>query len=91
MGQLSKVAYGVAYLDIESYSPDATENNPLLKHIGGIEKVANLFRTWERETGKLISRAETEAGALAIEWTVDAADHAISNLRVAKLLDSGNW
>ena len=91
------VAYDIAYLDIESYSPDATETNPLLKDIDGIETITKLFREWEKNTAKMINRAETEAGAVAIEQAAealrraaDAADHAVVNLRAARLLDECN-
>ena len=94
----SYVAYDVAHLDIESYRPDATKTNPLLQDIDSIEIVAKLFREWEKNTAKMINRAETEAGAVAIESAAealrragDAADHAVVNLRVARLLDGSDW
>ncbi len=94
----SYIAYEMAHIDIDSYSADATKKNPILKDIDGIVRVANQFRNWESGTAKLISIAETEAGALAVERAAEAlgraaeaADHAVSNLRAAKLLDSERW
>lgn len=89
----SYVTYDIARLDIESYSSDATKSNPILRDIDGIYTVAKLFREWEKNTAKMIDRADTEAGALAVESATEAlrkaaeaADHAAVNLRAARLL-----
>lgn len=94
----SYIAYEMAHIDIDSYSSDATKTNPLLKDIDGIARVANQFRNWEKSTAKLINIATTEAGALAVESAAealrraaDAAEHAVSNLRAARLLDDEGW
>lgn len=94
----SYIAYEMSSIDIDSYSSDATKTNPILKDIDGIMRVANQFRKWEKDTAKMIGIAATEAGALAVESAAealrraaDAAEHAVSNLRAAKLLGDGNW
>ena len=62
-----------------------------------IENVAKLFREWEANTAKMINRAETEAGAVAIESAAEAlrraaeaAYHAVINLQAARLLEGGD-
>lgn len=94
----SYIAYDAAHLDLETYSPNAAANNPALADIANVEQLALLFRRCEANTTKAIGKAATEAGALAVEASAEAfrlaaqaVSHAVSNLRAAKLLDSGDW
>lgn len=87
-------AYDMAYLDMETYYTNAPETNPLLRDVEGLARVVLLLRARRQNAISAYGRAETSDGVVAQEAAVealgraaDALDHAVANLRAARLLE----